>query len=83
MLETPYLLDVTEFVRMGNNSLEVEVVNMWVNRLIGDARLPREKRYTHTNITKFEHADDSSLRRSGLLGPVRVISRPRLDMEIE
>lgn len=79
----PYLLDVTEFVRMGNNSLEVEVVNMWVNRLIGDARLPREKRYTHTNITKFEHADDSSLRRSGLLGPVRVISRPRLDMEIE
>lgn len=79
----PYLLDVTEFVRKGNNSLEVEVVNMWVNRLIGDARLPREKRYTHTNITKFEHADDSSLRRSGLLGPVRVISRPRLDMEIE
>lgn len=79
----PYLLDVTEFVRPGNNNLEVEVVNMWVNRLIGDARQPREKRYTHTNITKFDHADDSLLRRSGLLGPVRIVSRPRLDMEIE
>lgn len=79
----PYLADVTDFVQPGENHLEVEVVNMWVNRLIGDSRLPREKRYTHTNITKFDHADDSLLRRSGLLGPVRIISRPRLDLEIE
>lgn len=79
----PYLLEVTEWVRPGENRLEIEVVNMWVNRLIGDARQPAEKRYTHTNIVKFDHADDSSLRRSGLLGPVRILSRPRLELEIE
>ena len=79
----PYLLDVTELVQPGDNHIEIDVVNMWVNRLIGDARQPREKRYTHTNITKFDHADDSSLRRSGLLGPVRLMVRPRVELEVE
>ena len=74
---------MTELVQPGDNHIEIDVVNMWVNRLIGDARQPREKRYTHTNITKFDHADDSSLRRSGLLGPVRLMVRPRVELEVE
>jgi hypothetical protein len=54
--------------RAGSNQLEIEVVNLWPNRLIGDQQLPPEKRFTHTNIAKFTAT--SPLTPSGLLGPV-------------
>ena len=37
---SPWQLDITEFVKQENNSLEIEVVNLWPNRLIGDEQLP-------------------------------------------
>jgi hypothetical protein len=40
----------------------------WPNRLIGDQQLPPEKRFTHTNLTKFTAT--SPLMPSGLLGPI-------------
>jgi hypothetical protein len=52
----------------GTAQLEVEVVNFWPNRIIGDAQPGVEKRYTSTNITKFTAG--SPLMPSGLLGPV-------------
>jgi hypothetical protein len=55
-------------VRPGANRLEIEVVNLWPNRLIGDQNLPSEQRFTTTNITKFTAT--SPLMPSGLLGPV-------------
>ncbi|MEA3366455.1 MAG: glycosyl hydrolase [Candidatus Hydrogenedentes bacterium] len=66
----PFRVDITPFVRDGENTLEIDVVNNWPNRLIGDAGLPPEKRLTWTNITKFE--PDTPLEPSGLLGPVRI-----------
>lgn len=42
----PYILDVTEAVHPGNNSLEVRVTNLWPNRLIGDEYLPAEYEYS-------------------------------------
>ena len=36
----PWQADLSGFVRPGENVLEVDVTNLWVNRLIGDARLP-------------------------------------------
>jgi hypothetical protein len=64
----PWRVDVTGAVRERDNRLEVDVVNFWPNRLIGDAALPPERRRTATNITKF--TADTPLMESGLLGPV-------------
>jgi hypothetical protein len=64
----PFTIDVTSAVVPGNNSLKVQVTNLWPNRIIGDQTLPEAKRFTHTNITKFKA--DSPLMPSGLLGPV-------------
>jgi len=33
-------VDITEFVKPSGNSLEIAVVNLWPNRLIGDEQLP-------------------------------------------
>ena len=73
MWSAPFQFDITPFVKNGTNELEVEVVNMWPNRLIGDGKLPENKRLTKTNINKFNGSDaDSYLRESGLLGPVKI-----------
>jgi len=70
----PFQFNISNYIKPGTNRLEVEVVNLWPNRLIGDAKLPPEKRRTKTNIMKYDTPDaDSLLRPSGLLGPVRVI----------
>jgi len=67
---TPFAVDVTEAIQPGANDLEITVVNLWPNRLIGDQLLPLEKRRTRTNITKFEDKKNQELLPSGLFGPV-------------
>lgn len=63
----PWRVDITDAIRLGDNSLEIEVINLWPNRLIGDASLAPEERLTHTNII---FKSDMPLLSSGLLGPV-------------
>jgi hypothetical protein len=36
-----------------NNLLEIELVNFWPNRLIGDGKLPADQRRTKTNVNAF------------------------------
>ena len=67
----PWRLEITGAVKAGANALEIEVVNLWPNRLIGDDALPEAQRKTRTNIG-FNKADP--LLSSGLLGPVRVMA---------
>ena len=38
----PFIVDVTDTVTAGNNDLEIRVVNLWPNRLIGDEQLPED-----------------------------------------
>jgi hypothetical protein len=54
------------------NQLEIEVVNFWPNRIIGDESLPIERRLTRTNIRKLTR--QTPLMDSGLLGPVRLMA---------
>lgn len=64
----PARIDITKLVHTGKNSLEIKVVNLWPNRLIGDAGLPESKRLTETNVHKF--SEKTPLYPSGLDGPV-------------
>ena len=68
----PAQVDVTRAARPGENDLVVTVVNLWPNRLIGDAALPADKRFTETNIRKFTKT--TPLWPSGLLGPVTILT---------
>ena len=67
----PFRVDITSAGKPGSNSLEVQVTNLWPNRLIGDQFLPEGQRVTHTNVRHFTQA--SPLLESGLLGPVRLL----------
>jgi hypothetical protein len=77
----PYCADITKALRPGKNDLVIEVANTWSNRLTGDARLPEDKRLTRTNIKhvggplrKGYLWQDAPLLKSGLLGPVKIVS---------
>ena len=79
----PFRVEITEAVKASGNVLEIDVVNLWPNRIIGDAELPTGRRFTRTNISKMDFKrpdpqskplewEDEGLLKSGLLGPVRL-----------
>ena len=70
----PWRLDATRALRNGDNRLEIEVANLWPNRLIRDAGLPPEQRLTWTTDNPYK--PDSPLLPSGLLGPVSLDVAP-------
>ena len=66
----PYRLDVTDSLKEGSNKLELDVTNLWPNRIIGDAQSSNTHTYTRTNIRKYTR--NSPLLPSGLVGPVSI-----------
>ena len=68
----PYRVDITPLLQAGKNTLEVEVVSTWRNRLIGDAALAPDQRVTSVNFDIVTPGEP--LQSSGLLGPVKIIA---------
>lgn len=78
----PFCHDVTSALVSGENRLEVEVVNNWPNRLIGDAIL-RQKGIPEKDLNTWSSypeawAADEPLHPAGLLGPVCLRAKERV-----
>jgi hypothetical protein len=69
--KAPYLIDVSNALQHGDNELTIKVTNLWVNRLIGDQQ-PDATKYTFTTYKPYNA--DAPLLRSGLIGPVQILS---------
>ncbi len=66
----PYRLNVAESLKEGENTIEIEVVNLWRNRLLKDRQLPIDKRYTWHLVDDIKDGEEPHS--SGLIGPVRI-----------
>lgn len=74
MWTQPFRVEITSAVHRGRKHLEVDLVNLWPNRMIGNVLLPPEKRYRQTNIPIYHDREQpQKLLPSGLLGPVIVL----------
>ena len=71
--KAPYVADLTGLLKPGRNALEVTVTNLWPNRLIGDAQPGVTQATTFSTFKPYRA--DGQLLPSGLLGPVRLLSR--------
>ncbi len=67
----PYKANITPFLKQGINEIEVQVINTWNNRIIGDLRNPDIKNYTQTNV-KYKFNANNPLLKSGLIGKVEI-----------
>ncbi|MCP4452266.1 MAG: hypothetical protein GY809_12455, partial [Planctomycetes bacterium] len=84
--KAPFRADMTSLVRPGPNEVKIEVMNQWINRLIGDESLPAEQRFTRTNITSFDSSRAKPgtvtlIQPAGLLGPVRLVPSVQVGLE--
>jgi len=90
----PWTIDLTGTATSGDNLLEIDVANVWQNRLIGDAGLPEDQRRTKTNVIleqgertrRYRCSSVNSideLTPSGLVGPVRLDFGQQKNMEFD
>ena len=101
----PYRTEITSLVKPGENALEIEVTNLWPNRLIGDEQQSPEYEYAGATggiraipdwyaqgkpkppsprvgfATWKWYSKDDPLLESGLLGPVKLRTAIRRDVE--
>lgn len=68
----PWKVEVTGLLKPAGNVLEIDLINVWANRIIGDVALPPDKRVTWTSLSDTIVAlkPDSRLVPAGLRGPV-------------
>jgi hypothetical protein len=64
----PWSVEISAVVQPTGNQLEIDVANLWPNRLIGDKALPPDEQVGWTTFNPYQA--DSPLLPSGLLGPV-------------
>ena len=87
----PFRIKITDAVIPGENKIDIEVANLWPNRLIGDEKKPddgikdnqwpdwllngKPRTSGRFTFTTFKHFNaDSPLLKSGLIGPVKIMT---------
>ncbi len=87
----PFRLKITSAVVSGENQVDIEVANLWPNRLIGDELKPDDgikngqwpewlqnntpRTSGRLTFTTYKHySKDSKLLKSGLTGPVKILT---------
>ena len=73
----PFRVEVSKELQQGENTLEIEIVNSWYNRVAGDEIFPNKKQFAKTNIVLINDfrgrpMKEIVLEPSGLLGPVTI-----------
>jgi hypothetical protein len=68
----PFRVEVTNALKGGENKVEIKVINLWVNRLIGDAQPGVTNKLTYTAMPFYQA--NAKLLPSGLLGPVKLLT---------
>jgi hypothetical protein len=76
----PFSLNIKDYLKPGKNKVEIQITNMWINRLTGDMNSIDGKKYCQTNIPygrkdRFpnENGDEKfHVQRAGMMGPVRI-----------
>ncbi len=70
--KTPFRINAAGALKEGENTVEIRVTNLWVNRLIGDRQPDAREKITYTITSPYRA--DTPLKPSGLMGPVQVLS---------
>lgn len=80
---TPWRIDITDYAKETGNFVEIDVINLWANRVIGDWKLPKEQRFTRTHdVFRFDMLRASTpLTDAGLLGPVSILKEKVWDVD--
>ena len=67
----PYKARITPYLEAGTNTIIVQVINTWNNRIVGDVVNPDGPVYARTNI-KYKFSKESPLLNSGLMGKAEI-----------
>ena len=68
----PFKVNITEGLKTGDNTIEIKVTNLWVNRLIGDAQPDVKNKITFTTMPFYQA---NALLPSGLMGDVKILMK--------
>ena len=67
----PFKVKLKDALKVGENTIEIKVTNLWVNRLIGDQQPDVKTKITYTTMPFYRA--DSPLLPAGLMNPVKVL----------
>ena len=62
--KAPYRIVISDYVKVGDNELEIRVTNLWPNALIGDERFPVENEWEGDNLRQWPQWLDGTTKRT-------------------
>lgn len=72
---SPWEADITPYIKNGQNTIEIQVINALTNRMIGDASLPQTERFTFA-YPEISTAKDRLIP-SGILDKVLLVEKSK------